>query len=384
MILTASNLTRVLAPVRLAKLMQKSSRKLLVVLIGLLVLGFVVYRSSGMLRHSEFSGIEMLRAVRSANPYYLILSLVTIYLCYALRSLRWKVFQQNLGPSSFWNIYKMTLAGFSALQLLGRPGEPVRPVLLARKEKLPVSGMFGVYLLERIFDFASMAVIAIVALLRFRVDSQSGETARALEKAAKPAASLLFLGILGATSLLVYLRFHGTALLERQLQGWLQAHGWRAKVAGIVMEFARGVQTIRSWRDLALAVLYSAVHWFLVLVVYFWVAKSFGGTLSTLSLSDAMLVLAVTLVGSVLQLPGVGGGSQAVSTIAYSRIFLVKTEAALAASIVLWLITFAACSLAGVPILIHEGLSLGKLRELAEHEKDAAIESAAKQGDSVQ
>jgi len=364
--------------------MQTSSRKLLVVLIGLLAVGFVVHRSSGMIHHSDFSGTEMLHAVRSANPYYLILSLVAIYACYALRSLRWKVFQQNLGLSSFWNIYKMTLAGFSALQLLGRPGEPVRPFLLARKEKLPVSGMFGVYLLERIFDFASMAVIATIALLGFRVDGQSSETARALEKAAKPAASLLVLGILAATGLLVYLRFHGTALLERQLQGWLQAHGWRSKIAGIVLEFARGVQTIRSWRDLALAVLYSAVHWFLVLVIYFLVAKSFGGTLGTLSLSDAMLVLAVTLVGSLLQLPGVGGGSQAVSTIAYTKIFLVKTEAALAASIVLWLITFAACSLAGVPLLIHEGLSLGKLREMAKHEKEAAIEGAAQQGDSAQ
>src|SRR5229473_7974873 len=244
--------------------MQSSSRKLLVVLIGLLVLGFVVYRSSGMIHHSDFSGTEMLRAVRSANPYYLILSLIAIYLCYALRSLRWKVFQQNLGTSSFWNIYKMMLAGFSALQLLGRPGEPVRPVLLARKEKLPISGMFGVYLLERIFDFASMAVIAIVALLRFRVDATSGETARALEKAAKPAASLLVLGILATTSLLVYLRFHGTVLLERQLQGWLQAHGWRGKIAGIALEFARGVQTIRSGRDLSFAVSYSAAHWFLV------------------------------------------------------------------------------------------------------------------------
>jgi hypothetical protein len=184
--------------------------------------------------------------------------------------------------------------------------------------------------------------------------------------------------------LLVYLRFHGTALLERQLQAWLQAHGWRGKIAGIVLEFARGVQTIRSRRDLSLALFYSAAHWFLVLVIYLWVAKSFGGTLGTLSLSDAMLVLAVTLVGSLLQLPGVGGGSQAVSTIAYTKIFLVKTEAALAASIVLWLITFAACSLAGVPLLIHEGLSLGKLKELAGHEKEAAIESAARQGDSAQ
>src|SRR5712691_9043287 len=364
--------------------MQSSSRKLLVVLIGLLVLGFVVYRSSGMIRHSEFSGTEMLCAVRSANSYYLILSLIAIYLCYALRSVRWKVFQQNLGPSSFWNIYKMTLAGFSALQLLGRPGEPVRPFLLARKEKLPVSGMFGVYLLERIFDFASMAVIATVALLGFRADPQSSETARALERAAKPAALFLVLGILAATALLVYLRFHGTALLERQLQGWLQARGWRGKIAGIVLEVARGVQTIRGGRDLTLAVLYSAVHWFLVLVIYLWVAKSFGGTLSTLSLSDAMLVLAITLVGSILQLPGVGGGSQAASFGVYTKILLVKPEAALAASIVLWLITFAACSLAGVPLLIHEGLSLGKLKELAEHEKEAAIEGAAQQGDSAQ
>jgi uncharacterized protein (TIRG00374 family) len=363
--------------------MQTSSRKILVVLIGLLVLGFVVYRASGMIRHSEFSGAEMLHAIRSANPYYLILSLITIYGCYALRSLRWRVFQQNLGPSSFWNIYKMTLAGFSALQLLGRPGEPVRPFLLARKEGLPISGMFGVYLLERIFDFASMAVIATVALLRFHVDAQSSETARALEKTAKPAALFLVLGILAATALVVFLRFHGTALLERQLQGWLKAHGWRGKIAGILLEIARGVQTIRSGPDLTLALFYSAVHWFLVLIIYFWVAKSFGGTLGTLSLSDAMLVLAVALVGSILQLPGVGGGSQAASYGVYTKFFLVRSETALAASIVIWLITFAAVSLAGVPLLIHEGLSLGKLREMAEHEKEVAGESVARQGESA-
>jgi uncharacterized protein (TIRG00374 family) len=277
----------------------------------------------------------------------------------------------------------MTLAGFSALQLLGRPGEPVRPFLLARKERLPVSGMFGVYLLERIFDFASSAVIAIIALLGFRADAESSETARALEKAAKPAALFLALGILAATSLLVYLRLHGTALLEKQLQGWLKAHGWRSKIAGILVEFARGVQAIRSWRDLTQAVLYSGAHWFLVLEIYVWVAKSFGGTLATLSISDATIVLALTLVGSLVQLPGVGGGSQALSTIAYTKIFLVKTEAALAVSIVLWLITFAACSLVGVPLLIHEGFSLGKLRELAKHEKQVVGASAARQGDSA-
>src|SRR3981081_1247542 len=172
--------------------MQSSSRKLLVVLIGLLVLGFVVDRSSGRLHLADFSGAKLPHAVRSANPFLLILSLAAIYSCYALRALRWKVFQQNLGPSHYATIYAMTLTGFAAVFLLGRAGEPVRPLLLARKEKLPVSGMFGVYVLERLFDTASAAVIAAVALLLFRSHTHAGETASRLETAAKTTGALLF------------------------------------------------------------------------------------------------------------------------------------------------------------------------------------------------
>ena len=100
-------------------------------------------------------------------------------------------------------------------------------------------------------------------------------------------------------------------------------------------------------------------------------------------MGDAMLEMAYTLVGSAVQLPGVGGGSQVASFLAYTAIFGVESEPAAAASVVLWLITFAACSLAGVPLLIHEGFSLGKLREMAEHEKEAAVEGAARQGESA-
>ena len=72
--------------------MRASSRKLLVVLLGLCVLGFVIYRSSGFIHLADFSGAKLLHAVRGANPYYLILSLAAIYGCYALRALRWEVF----------------------------------------------------------------------------------------------------------------------------------------------------------------------------------------------------------------------------------------------------------------------------------------------------
>jgi len=356
--------------------MRVSSRKLLVAAVVVGVLVFVVYRARGLFHFGDFSGAKLVHALRDANFFLLAISVIAIYGCYALRSLRWKVFQQNLGPSHFWNIYPMTLAGFSAVFLLGRAGEPIRPLLLARKEKLPVSGMFGIYVLERLFDAASAAVIAGIGLLLFQAQAHTGETNSKLQAAAKTTGSLLFAGVLGAAVVLVYLRLHGTALLERRLQKVIAAHGWKAKFATILLEFARGVQTIRSWGQLALAVLYSTAHWFLVLLVYLWVSHSFGGKLAGITLSDAMLVMAFTLVGSAVQVPGVGGGSQAGSIIAYTAIFGVEREPAVAAAIVLWLISFAMCAVVGVPLLVREGWSLGELRQMAKSEEAAELQDA--------
>ena len=356
--------------------MRASSRKLLLLALGLLVLAYGIYRSSGFIHLTDFSGAKLLHAVRGANPYLLVISVVAIYACYVLRALRWKLFQQNLGESHFWDILKLTLAGFSAVFLLGRAGEPVRPLLLARKASLPIADMFGIYVLERLFDAASTAVIAAIGLLLFGSHAHEG-TARALETAARTTGSLLFGGVVGAVVLLVYLRLHGTALLERRLQGWLARHGWRASIARIVLGFARGVQTIRTWTELSLAVFYSALHWFLVLLVYFWVSHSFGGRLGTMSLGDAMLVLAFTLAGSAVQLPVAGGGSQVASFLAYTAIFGVEPVDATVAAVVVWLITFASCSLAGLPLLVHEGWSLGELRRLAERENEVIDEAVA-------
>jgi Lysylphosphatidylglycerol synthase TM region len=206
---------------------------------------------------------------------------------------------------------------------------------------------------------------------------QPGGASTTLAAAAKTTGSLLFAGVLGAIVVLVYLRLHGTALLERRLHGWRRSHGWRHKVAGIILGFARGVQTIRTWGELGLAVLYSGLHWVGVALIYVWISHSLGGKLLTIGLGDALLVLAFTMVGSAVQLPGVGGGSQLACFLAYTTIFGVEKEPAAAAAILIWLITFAGCSLAGVPLLIHEGMSLGELRRMAEQEEKEVEQEAA-------
>jgi len=343
-----------------------------VLALGALVVAFLLYRSRGALHLSQFSGVKLWEAIRSANYLYLFLALVTIYACYAVRALRWQKFQTHVGNARFWNIYSMNLAGFSALFLLGRAAEPIRPLLISRKDKIPLADTFGIYALERILDAACTAVLASIGLLVFEASNhlEAEGAGAAFERGARSAGTAFSIFALAAISGLVYLRVHGSALLERRMEAWLAAHGWRASVARILLGFSRGVQTVRTWGDLAAAVILSAIHWFLVLLCYYLVIKGFSGRLSALTFYDAILVLVFTLVGSAVQLPGVGGGSQALSIVAFTRLYGVEQEAAVAAAMVLWLVTFAACTLAGVPLLFKEGLSLGELRRMRQHEAE--------------
>jgi uncharacterized protein (TIRG00374 family) len=351
-------------------LMALKSRKALFAALGILVIGYLLYHFRANLHLSEFSGAKLWEAVRRANFVYLFLSIVGIYGCYALRALRWQKFQAHLGPAKFWNIYRMTLAGFSALFLLGRAAEPVRPLLISRKDKIPLSDIFGIYALERILDAASTAVLAAAGLLIFEssghLDAQG--TGQAFEKGARTAGTFFALFAIVAISGLVYLRLHGSAVLERRMQGWLTQHGWRAGVARNLLGFVRGVQTVRSWGDVTAAVIYSALHWLLVVCVYLLVLQSFGGRLAALRFPDGVLILVFSLVGSAVQLPVAGGGAQALSVVAFTQLYGVEREPALAAAMILWLVTFASCSFAGVPLLIREGWSLGELRRMREHE----------------
>jgi hypothetical protein len=213
-------------------------------------------------------------------------------------------------------------------------------------------------------------------LLLFPIRLSSGGTNAAWEESARATGLILLAGLLAAVIFLVYFRLRGARTLERRLAGWRVAPGWKRRAAGIFAGFSQGLQAIQTVSDLLAATLYSVLHWGLVAMVYLWVAHSFGGRLAEIDFPGVMLVLGFTMVGSTLQLPTIGGGSQAASFLAFTVVFGVEKEPAAAASIVLWLITFAASSLAGVPLLIREGWSMGELRRLARAEAEAKAAGA--------
>jgi len=348
-------------------------RKLLLAILALGALAALAYLSRRKIHLGDFTWSRFIHAVGQANVWLLLLSVLAIYGAYALRSLRWQQLSRYLGPSGFVEVYSATVMGFASIFILGRAGEPVRPLLLARKSRLPVVSMFGVWVLERITDFAGGVALAALSLLVFAGKlADAGLNTDWVENAR--AGGWLLLGILAAIVILMfYFRLHGAGALERRLDYWHRAEGLKGWLAGIIAGFSQGLQAIRTASDLLIAVAYTAAHWGLVTLAYFWIARAFASAFvqSDVNFPGAMLLLAVTLVGSVLQLPGVGGGAQVASFIALTTIFGVEQEPAAAIAIVLWLITFAAPTLVGVPLLIHEGLSMGELRNLARDEAEA-------------
>jgi glycosyltransferase 2 family protein len=351
-------------------------RKLLLSALALGALAALAYFSRRKIHLGDFTWSRFIHAVGQANVWLLMLSAVAVYGAYALRSLRWQRLARYLGPSGFLDVYSATVMGFASIFILGRAGELVRPLLLARKTRQPVPGMFGVWLLERIADTGAAVVLAALSLLVFAGKLADAGLNTDWVENARRGGWLLLAMMAGVVILMLYFRLHGAGVLERRLHYWHGARGLKGWLAGIISGFSEGLQAIRTWPDLLIAAFYTCAHWIVVTLAYLWIARAFAGDFiqSDVTVPGAMLLLAITLVGSVLQLPGVGGGAQVASFIALTTIFGVEQEPAAAIALVLWLITFAASTLAGVPLLIHEGLSMGELRNLARAE--AAAEKA--------
>src|SRR5215213_4205877 len=104
-------------------------------------------------------------AIRAARPEWLALSLATMVVNLAIRSLRWQYLLEPLGATTFSNAFRATAVGFAASTVLpARAGEVIRPYFLARlapadqKGRMTTTGAFATIILERLLDTITVLV----------------------------------------------------------------------------------------------------------------------------------------------------------------------------------------------------------------------------------
>ncbi|MGA2267093.1 MAG: lysylphosphatidylglycerol synthase transmembrane domain-containing protein [Bryobacteraceae bacterium] len=315
---------------------------------------------------SPFRGFDWSLAaaamVRLRWPW-LLLSLAMVAGSYYGRVLRWAVFLKPLkARPSIRNLLSATVIGFAAIALFGRPGEVVRPYLIAVKERVPVSSQFAAWLLERIFDLLMALLIFGFALTRVRASGA---------RVGPRLAGVLAVGgrLAGFTSVavlivLLSLRHFAEPLRRRLIAGLRllpKAHFLKAEK--LVNAFVQGVESMRSDGALLLVFMYSVVEWALIVGCFLCLARSFVGTAS-LSFVDVLVLVGFVSFGTIIQIPGIGGGMQVVAVVVLTELFAVRLEVATAFAMLAWIITFVAIVPVGFGLALKEGLDWHSLRQI--------------------
>jgi glycosyltransferase 2 family protein len=138
------------------------------------------------------------------------------------------------------------------------------------------------------------------------------------------------------------------------------------RAAQRVREFHGGLDTIHSPLCFLQLSGVSILLWWIIALAYREVTHAYGATLAHMTVSKVLLLMGSSMLGSLIQLPGVGGGSQLATISALQHIFDASHELAASCGILLWVVTFVSVVPAGLLLAHRERLSLRKLSKESE------------------
>ena len=319
-----------------------------------------------------------------------------IYVAFAVRAARWSMLMRHNKRVPPFSLVGTQVIGFTAVALIGRVADPVRPYLVAKKTGEPLGSQIAVYIVERLFDFGSMALIASLALLWIPqpalagAPGQSGFFGQLFAPLIHrfPILSVVFarfgalLVTMAGVLLLVAVRLSGTAVarfFETALG--LVSKSMGRSIGQKIRTFHAGLDVIHSLSDFAISTALSLGMWALIALSYVETVHAFTASpaLAGMSVPKCILLLMIGGGVSVLQLPVLGWFSQiAFVAAALSSFFGAAPEAATACSATILLATFLSVIPAGLIWAQFEHVNLRKVTLESEHAgADLAAEEAA-------
>jgi len=347
-------------------------KKYLAYAVVFLVLAVLVYLQFRTWQNFDWARF---RDTRPQKWPHLVHGIALIYLAYVARAIRWKIFLRPVRPKATTvSLLAPTVIGFTGLALLGRPGELIRPYLIARRQDLSFSSQLAVWAVERIFDIGAYTVLLVAAIF-----FASGPRALPLYSYFKRGGFLLTALVAGLVLGAMAVHWKGESIAD-----WVEsrfshlAANLGHKIAARIREFRGGLDTIHGPLSLAALIAVSLAMWFMIIMAYQEVAYSYGVPVLNIRRSQVLVLMGASMIGSMVQLPGIGGGSQLATIAALQRIFDVPKELAASCGIMLWLVTFVAVVPLGLVLAHRERLSLRKLSaESAQAEEVMPAENAS-------
>ncbi len=343
-------------------------------------------------RKIEWSSMGM--AFRDAKYIYIFPTIIIMFLGFYLRAVRWKVLMSPVKNVSILNLFSACMIGFMANNILpARLGEVIRPVMIARKEKIKVSASFATIIIERVFDI--LGIIVIASLLFCFLPSQGRDVGTAnhieisivdskevehggqtkahsystsqkdktgsqavIHQLKKWSAIMAFLGICAITSLFLLSLYpkKAGAVFEKCL--FIFPHHLRDKLVNLLHSFISGLQVFDHKTKLLWIGVLSLMIWLLYAASVYVLCSSFDIGLSFAG--SCFVTVCTSLAVALPQAPGFIGVFH-IATQKSLDVFGIGLSSAQSFAILLWVVNVVPVTVAGLLFLWREGISFGEI-----------------------
>ena len=310
-----------------------------IVLLTVLLLGFFLWKSNLT---------DVWRILKRTNIAWFLCGMLVNLLALIVRTVRWRILINYPDPPPFYPTFFANTTGYALSAALPiRASDVARPALLARRTDVRFSQALGAVLTERIMDLFSILVL----LLYFSLHRWNDFNDSVVHGGAFGAGVILF--ALSALMFVVYVfpahlrRVHvriGRVIPMRFRDAWMRFFD----------TFAGTVQLARVPAAAALVIASTAAIWLCLISQYWFVLLA---SHRVLPLDAALFLSAATTVGVAIPTPGGVGGFHKMCQWVLTTYYGFDIDSSVAVAVLLHIVSTLPVLIAGLALLLREGLS---------------------------
>ncbi len=354
-------------------------------ILGLIVAALLIGLGIWAYFHVHFSFQTLGSQLALADWRLIGLALGCIYLGYVFRAVRWALLIRPNKKVGLFSLTGTQVIGFTSVALVGRVADLARPYLVSKKTGLPLSTQIAVYIVERLFDAGSMALIFSSVILLAPIFSPDSPLPHA--EIFKKVGYWGLAGTVAGAAFLIAVRLAG-GVVASFFEGMIgmASKGLGQAVGEKIRSFRAGLNTLRSPADFAVTLVLSLSMWGLITLAYLETARAFVASpqLASMTLAKVMILLVVSGGASVVQLPVVGWFTQiGLVATALSSFYGVAPEPAAACAAILLVVTFLGIVPVGLIWAQVEHISVSKVAVESEHAAEVVEAAAEKDPEQV-
>jgi len=290
------------------------------------VLKYIVFLSIGIalfwlaIRGEDIH--QILNEFKHVNYFWIAVSVILMIASHVIRALRWNLLIETLNyKTKTITTFYAVMIGYFVNLAVPRLGEVSRCGVLAKHDKVPVHSLFGTVIAERVFDVITLFIIILITIL-----TQLGFLSDFIQKHILTPAEQKFSGNLifiitcgGLILLFAFAAFYLYRVFKRKVV----EHTFAYKIKNLIEGFFTGIKTIKHVENKKLFLLYTMFLWsvyYLTIYVAFFAMQATSG----LQPIDALTILAIGSIGTLIPTPGGIGAYQYIVSLALVGLFAIS------------------------------------------------------------